>query len=82
MNRNSPPGRNRPGSPDWKPDTCEAPGCSAKHPTFSKSGSKGPWLCHACYVGETGLDKPPLHESIEIEKPPAEGGQPPPGRLL
>jgi hypothetical protein len=33
----------------WKPDRCEAPGCEERHPSFSRTGGKGPWLCRHHY---------------------------------
>jgi len=29
----------------WKPEVCEVPGCSVRHPQFSLDGTKGPWRC-------------------------------------
>jgi hypothetical protein len=29
----------------WKPDVCEEPGCTARHPTLSRNGMIGPWRC-------------------------------------
>lgn len=29
----------------WKPDVCEEPGCTARHPSFSRDGMAGPWRC-------------------------------------
>lgn len=29
----------------WKPDRCEEPGCTARHPAYSRNGMAGPWRC-------------------------------------
>lgn len=31
--------------PHWKPSACA---CGAKHPTISRTGSRGPWMCSSC----------------------------------
>lgn len=31
----------------WKPDVCEEPGCTSRHPSYSRDGMKGPWRCRA-----------------------------------
>jgi hypothetical protein len=37
----------KPALPTWKPTHCA--NCPAKHPSWSRTGKRGPWLCHACY---------------------------------
>jgi hypothetical protein len=31
----------------WKPDVCAEPGCTERHPAYSRDGMDGPWRCKA-----------------------------------
>lgn len=33
-------------APTWKPTRCH--GCGAPHPSLSRNGKLGPWLCAPC----------------------------------
>lgn len=45
MRRGAAPPRPRVEFVPWKPDVCEEPGCTARHPSFSRDGMAGPWRC-------------------------------------
>lgn len=66
----------------WKPDECEAPGCTARYPSFSRDGLQGPWRCRE--HDATASRRPP-EDPFEAEKRRAKAAppnDPPPDRLL
>lgn len=62
MRRGFMPEAERPRFVPWKPDVCEEPGCTRRHPSFSRDGMAGPWRCreHDLTAAKKPADLGPL----------------------
>lgn len=52
----------------WKPATCA---CGAPHPSYSMTGSNGPWRCQPCHTlaVKAAIENPAPPQRIEPVEP-------------